>query len=273
MTTAPANLKAVRKLMLDHLDIHEDSTKYPNDLDPAEVGIVGDTAHVKEGNSYHLGLPEQSKTGYAATESARDKAGLCAYASALDIGYFSVVVKGKTHTLRTFSAWLVNECKAGASDTKDIREVIYSLDGKIVKRWDRLGKRSSGDSSHTFHTHISFFRDATKAGRDLTSVFKRYLITVGLLSGPAPVVTHPAPTPKPPKGLPVYALGKRQLKKGMRGTDVWDLQRRLNAKGAKLTADGDFGPKTDSAVRSFQRSHKLSVDGIAGPKTIAALKK
>src|SRR5690606_6657845 len=58
-------------------------------------------------------------------------------------------------------------------DTKDIREVIYSLDGKNVKRWDRLKRRTSGDSSHTFHTHISYFRDSET--RDKTALFARYL--------------------------------------------------------------------------------------------------
>lgn len=340
LTTAPANVKAVRSLLLAHLDIHENSSAYSTDLDPAEVGIVGDTAHVKEGNSYHLGLPQQSRSGYAATESSRDKAGLSSYASAIDIGDFSVTVNGSKHTLRTFSKWLVAECAKGAADTKDIREVIYSLDGKTVKRWDRLKKRSSGDSSHRWHTHISFFRDATKAGRDLTPLFRRYLTTIGLIKGGTSTPGPKPPTPAP--ALAVYTLGSRILARGMKGTDVRDaqrllvnlkrpvsvdgdfgpkteaavkdfqadrwlasdgkigpdtlgalrtnlgvrvlkkglkgsdvkeIQRLLNAKGAKLTIDGDFGAKTDAAVRAFQKSHKLAVDGQAGKATVTALRK
>jgi hypothetical protein len=38
--------------------------------------------------------------------------------------------------------------------------MIYTPDGKTVARWDRLGKRSTGDSSHLWHTHLSFFRDS-----------------------------------------------------------------------------------------------------------------
>jgi hypothetical protein len=68
--------------------------------------------------------------------------------------------------------WIVGQCKAGAPDTRDIREVIYSPDGVTVKRWDRLGKRSSGDDSHRDHTHISYHRDAE--GRDKVSLFKRF---------------------------------------------------------------------------------------------------
>ncbi|WP_037684611.1 hypothetical protein, partial [Streptomyces griseus] len=74
-------------------------------------------------------------------------------------------------------------CTAGAPDTRDIREIIYSPDGQTVKRWDRLGKRSTGDSSHLWHTHFSFFRDSIKAGRDLTPLFRRYLTSIGLIEG------------------------------------------------------------------------------------------
>lgn len=190
MTRAPANLMAVRDLLLDHLG--------PHGLNPVEVGIVGDTAHTKQGNSYHLGLPEQARSGYAATESPRDRAGLSEYASALDIGEFALRVAGKRHDLRSFSVWLVAQCKANTADTRDIREVIYSADGKSVKRWDREQRRSSGDDSHLWHTHISFYRDATKAGRDLTPLFRRYLTTIGLLEDdmtPAELLNTEIPNP------------------------------------------------------------------------------
>jgi peptidoglycan hydrolase-like protein with peptidoglycan-binding domain len=52
---------------------------------------------------------------------------------------------------------------------------------------------------------------------------------------------------------------------------VTELQQLLNAHGASLAVDGDFGPLTLAAVESFQSSHGLSVDGIVGPNTKAAL--
>lgn len=58
---------------------------------------------------------------------------------------------------------------------------------------------------------------------------------------------------------------------GAAGAAVMDLQRALNAAGPQLLVDGDFGPRTDAAVREFQRQHGLKVDGIAGPLTRAAL--
>lgn len=58
----------------------------------------------------------------------------------------------------------------------------------------------------------------------------------------------------------------------MPGT-VADVQRALNALGARprLEADGEMGPLTHAAIRTFQREHELEVDGIAGPLTLAAL--
>lgn len=56
-----------------------------------------------------------------------------------------------------------------------------------------------------------------------------------------------------------------------RGENVAALQRALNEHGAKLTADGIFGPATDAALRAFQRQAGLVADGIAGPRTLAVL--
>ncbi len=61
------------------------------------------------------------------------------------------------------------------------------------------------------------------------------------------------------------------LRHGSQGMGVRRLQERLNATGAKLLADGDFGDTTEQAVRAFQRKAGLVVDGAAGSKTLAAL--
>jgi len=64
----------------------------------------------------------------------------------------------------------------------------------------------------------------------------------------------------------------RLLKRGSRGPDVRNLQRRLDELGYRPgPIDGIFGPRTEAAVRAFQRDSGLKVDGIVGPRTRANL--
>lgn len=57
------------------------------------------------------------------------------------------------------------------------------------------------------------------------------------------------------------------LRRGSTGTAVKAVQYELR----NLDVDGDFGPKTEAAVRTFQSKHGLDVDGVVGPRTWAAL--
>lgn len=71
------------------------------------------------------------------------------------------------------------------------------------------------------------------------------------------------------------AIGMAELKKGSKGKQVEVLQRILSTHGYNLGSnnpfDGSFGPKTDTAVRAYQKAHGLTVDGIVGAKTWASL--
>jgi len=71
---------------------------------------------------------------------------------------------------------------------------------------------------------------------------------------------------------PEAGLGDRQLRAGMRGPDVALLQRILNNLGYQAgTEDGIFGPRTEAAVRAFQKDHRLPAIGVVGPRTTASL--
>lgn len=59
----------------------------------------------------------------------------------------------------------------------------------------------------------------------------------------------------------------------MHGSDVTWVQRRLAAHHHAVTVDGYYGAKTAAAVKAFQRDAKLTQDGQVGPKTWAALAK
>lgn len=153
------------------------------------LGIVGDTRHQRKGRSYHLGKSQLTPDAYS-RQTARDRAGLSEAASALDIGRLN----GSLVHLRTFSRWFVERCRQNAPGTSDVREFIYSPDGKTVLRWDReRGVKSAprageADNSHLSHSHISFYRDSERRSK------------VGLFS---PYYSQRPVTPAPPKEEPV----------------------------------------------------------------------
>jgi len=97
--------------------------------------------------------------------------------------------------------------------------------------------------------------------------------TVALImegGAPTPEVISPAepgsepvaPVKRPTPTITVRAM----VKLGSTGDVVKQLQ---NAIG--VAPDGTFGPKTEAAVKAFQREHKLGADGVVGPATWAAL--
>lgn len=77
----------------------------------------------------------------------------------------------------------------------------------------------------------------------------------------------PAPT-QPTQNTQSYPT----LRNGSKGESVKTLQTKLTNLGYNLgSVDGAFGPKTETAVRAFQKDNDLDRDGICGPKTWAAL--
>ena len=82
----------------------------------------------------------------------------------------------------------------------------------------------------------------------------------------APTQGESNPSPSQPG-----AMADGVLKQGEKGEDVRKLQEALNKNGAKLEADGNFGPATKAAVEGYQRSNNLDSDGVAGAKTLTAL--
>jgi putative chitinase len=56
------------------------------------------------------------------------------------------------------------------------------------------------------------------------------------------------------------------LRRGSKGDGVKRMQVKLG-----LTADGDFGPGTEAALKKWQAANGLTADGVAGPNTLAKL--
>lgn len=170
MTYAPVCVKGARTYLISR------------GLDPASIGIVGDQDHHDDGG-YHCGNDWLADIGnlyddYSKRESSRDRPGSDA-AMALDVGGLS------DDALWALSSWIVSQCQAGFLWTADIREVIYwHKPTNTIRRWDRLGIRTTGGSNHRTHTHISYHRDSE--GRDKAELFMRYYEPQRFASAPTP---------------------------------------------------------------------------------------
>lgn len=86
---------------------------------------------------------------------------------------------------------------------------------------------------------------------------------------PSPDVTryrqYNAPTVMPKRSSATAVRERATIRRGSRGGDVAEWQGVIG-----VTRDGDFGPKTEAATKSWQASHSLVPDGIVGPKTWGA---
>lgn len=172
MTYADPALVTVRNYLINVIGLPGDA-----------VGIVGDVSHQSSGG-YHVGNDVLANIGkltsdYSKRESSRDRPGSNA-AMALDIGGLNGV------DLAALTDWLIAQCKAGAPDTADIREVIGrdSPSGGI-QHWDRLRTQTGLPAGHDTHTHLSYHRDSE--GRSKLALFKRYF--EGEPAPPAPPAT------------------------------------------------------------------------------------
>jgi|GEM_PF-600058 len=67
-----------------------------------------------------------------------------------------------------------------------------------------------------------------------------------------------------PAAAPAASTGVLRL--GSTGHDVKRMQVAL-----RITADGQFGPGTEAALKKWQSANGLTADGVAGPKTLAKL--
>ena len=85
--------------------------------------------------------------------------------------------------------------------------------------------------------------------------------TEPVLEAPVTVV-EPVVTPEPVVVAPVAPKAFTSLKKGSKGSAVKSLQTAL-----KITADGDFGPITEKAVKAYQLKKGITVTGVVDETT------
>ena len=87
------------------------------------------------------------------------------------------------------------------------------------------------------------------------------------------VVTSMPPTPTPTPAPVTPTPTPKSLQRGFTGSEaVRAVQKRLKELGYyKGSADGDFGPATEAAVKEFQKANGLTADGKVGEKTLAKM--
>lgn len=145
-----------------------------------------------------------------------------------------------------------------------VKYIIYeqriTRKGSNLQQWDPY----HGINPHQHHAHISVYGDPRLYDDDHPwNIGSAAAANSGDSAATATTNTNIPPAHNPST--------QPLLKRGDRGGFVRVLQMRLREIGYKLDVDGDFGAKTDSAVRGFQSSHSLKIDGKVGPATWKAL--
>lgn len=132
---------------------------------------------------------------------------------------------------------------------KDSRLKYVISNGRIFSSIESpwVWRKYSGTSKHDHHVHVSVKPD--KHEYDDVIPWDIQLGKPNKKADPVPNVVV--------------------LAKGTRGAAVEELQRLLKME----QIDGQFGPKTEEAVRMFQRVNGLTIDGIVGLYTWEKLKK
>ena len=129
-------------------------------------------------------------------------------------------------------------------------------------RWQNYTKKAFSGAPGGDWVHIEIANDHAN---DPDYINHWFLHFVGQLPAATPA---PAPAPAPEPG-PVRAYPGRALKRGSKGDNVKLVQQVVGA-----TPDGDFGPKTEAAVKAWQAAHAAQVgpaDGVVGPRTWGAM--
>lgn len=133
------------------------------------------------------------------------------------------------------------------------RKIFAGSEGPAPWQW----RPYSGQNAHNHHVHVSVKSNLKIA--DDTRAWDLSALELGDVKA-----TSVPPTPSDKIARPTLRVGAKD-----RGTagPVHDLQKALVGKGADLKIDGDFGEKTEAAVKAFQKTAGIFSDGVVGPYT------
>ena len=147
----------------------------------------------------------------------------------------------------------------------DVGDAVMQLNRGLIDLGHYTGTPTSEYTLKTSNAVKAFQKAHSIKQTGKTDAFTLLAINTAL-----GIVTQPTPQPGSPEvtAPPSYVT----LKKGTKGVAVTQLQTRLVSLGYDQTApDGDFGSKTEAAVKAFQMRNNLLVNGIADYATQQAL--
>jgi murein DD-endopeptidase MepM/ murein hydrolase activator NlpD len=146
--------------------------------------------------------------------------------------------------------------------------------GDDIKAGDVLGKMGDTGFATGKHLHWEIWSGHRTAQPNINSGGKGFHDPMKFMANvlaPKPVevpveapvtVVEPVVAPEPVVVTPPVTKAFVNLKNGSKGSDVKKLQTAL-----KVTADGDFGPITEKAVKAYQTKKGITVTGVVDETT------
>ncbi|NQZ77276.1 MAG: TIGR02594 family protein [Ekhidna sp.] len=176
---------------------------------------------------------------------------------------FDWVNDDETPWCSIFVSWVAMKCDLKRSKKANARSWLHvgsntsnPEPGDVVVFWR--------ESPESWKGHVGFF---TGYSKDATRVY----CLGGNQGNQVSLSAYPTDTVlgfRKLQSSTMLNLPDGVLKKGNTGDKVKRLQEALNMADYPVgTADGDFGPKTERAVKQLQANGRLKVDGVYGLKT------
>lgn len=226
-------------------------------------GICGDASHQKRGG-YHIGRQFQSVSNFSVIRpDDKDGRGPDDAATGVDM---SMSRADMVLCTRRLIAVFTN-------DRDPRRKYINAFNGWLgvgdAQRWDMVARTVTyATRDHKWHIHLEvrrlFALNAVAHNAILSALrgetVAQYLISIGVKPY-APHVKVLIPR------YPGRVLKRTRSAKPDPMVKLW--QARMVARGWKTLGkpDGHFGPKTEGAVRRYQKACKVGIDGQIGPRT------